>query len=46
VGAQWELRGAVARTDQSHPPGFLLNPDPQAGILAVRSFRFEESAFS
>ena len=26
VGAQWELPGAVARRDQSHALGFLLNP--------------------
>ena len=25
VGVQWELRGAVARRDPSHAPGFLLN---------------------
>jgi hypothetical protein len=28
VGAQWELRGAVARRDQSHALGFFLNPGP------------------
>jgi len=26
VGAQWELPEAVARKDQSHALGFLLNP--------------------
>jgi hypothetical protein len=46
VGAQWELPGAVAGRDQSHGLGFLLNPDPQAGILFGRRFRFESSAFS
>jgi len=28
VGRQWELRGAVARKDQSHALSFLLFPAP------------------
>jgi len=28
VGRQWELRGAVARRDQSQALGFFLNPGP------------------
>ena len=28
VRARWGLRGAVVCRDQSHAPGFLLNPDP------------------
>ena len=28
VGVQWELRGAVARRDQSHALGFFRNPAP------------------
>ena len=33
---QWELRGAVARKDQGHAPGFFLKPGPQTGILSGR----------
>jgi hypothetical protein len=44
VGVQWELPGAVARTDQSHAFGFFLSPAPLTGILSgresfMRSFR-------
>src|SRR5664280_1763710 len=36
VGAQWDLPGAVARTDQSHALGFFLNPCRGAMGIAGR----------
>jgi hypothetical protein len=34
VGAQWELRGAVARRDQTHARGFFPQSRLVDGILA------------
>jgi len=41
VGVQWELPGAMARTDQSHAFGFFLSPAPLTGTPPRRRFRFE-----
>ena len=35
------IAGGLWRVEAESPPGFLLNPDPQAGILFERRFRFE-----
>jgi hypothetical protein len=35
LGVQWELRGTVARRDQSLALGFLLNPRPDPGSFFV-----------
>jgi transposase InsO family protein len=42
VGVQWELPGAVARSDQRHVFGFFLNPGPYTGIRAPPRGRPDE----